>query len=75
MHKLIVLQARSIIWFASIKMEEAMNKSPTSGANPVSPTLHSHLLHSPTGISMKRSLRQFLEKRRHRIQATSPYHR
>ncbi|XP_057462211.1 protein TIFY 5A-like [Actinidia eriantha] len=64
------LQARAIINLASREMEEKLN-TPT-GLEPSSPLLQSQL-YSPNSFSMKRSLQQFLEKRKHRIQATSPY--
>ncbi|XP_043689919.1 protein TIFY 5A-like [Telopea speciosissima] len=63
------LQARTIICLARREMEERMN-TPRS-AEPVSP-LQSQL-QSPAGLSMKRSLQQFLQKRKNRMQATSPY--
>ncbi|XP_060181714.1 protein TIFY 5A [Lycium barbarum] len=62
------LQARAIIHLASREMEEK-TKTPSSVLEPPSP-----LLQSQTGISMKRSLQRFLQKRKNRIQATSPYH-
>uniref|UniRef100_A0A5B7AIU0 Protein TIFY n=1 Tax=Davidia involucrata TaxID=16924 RepID=A0A5B7AIU0_DAVIN len=60
------IQARAIIMHASREMEEKMKTPPSS------PLLQSQL-YSPIGLSMKRSLQQFLQKRKHRIQATSPY--
>ncbi|KAA8519475.1 hypothetical protein F0562_013731 [Nyssa sinensis] len=66
------LRARTIIMHARREMEEKMKSAPSS--EPCSPLLQSQL-HSPTGLSMKRSLQQFLQKRKHRIQATSPYSR
>ncbi|KAK2965287.1 hypothetical protein RJ640_004156 [Escallonia rubra] len=65
------LQARAIILLASQETEEK-SKSPT-GSEPSSPLIQSPL-YSPTGLSMKRSLQRFLQKRKHRAQATSPYH-
>ncbi|KAM7500563.1 hypothetical protein LguiA_024977 [Lonicera macranthoides] len=65
------LQARAIILLASKEMEES--KTPTS---PPLMTLQSQLYSpsgSSTGLSMKKSLQRFLQKRKHRIQATSPY--
>ncbi|XP_059670935.1 protein TIFY 5A-like [Cornus florida] len=64
------LQARAIIMLASREMEEKL-KSPTSW-EPSSPLLQSQLC-SPTALSVKRSLQQFLQKRKNRIQAVSPY--
>ncbi|RVW34919.1 Protein TIFY 5A [Vitis vinifera] len=64
------LQARAIILTASREVE---TKTPTaSDVTMVSPSLQSQL-YSPTGLSMKRSLRSFLQKRKNRIEATSPY--
>ncbi|KVH89392.1 protein TIFY 5A-like [Cynara cardunculus var. scolymus] len=57
-------QARAIIKVASEEIEEKW-RSRTPG---------SPLLPSPSGLSMKMSLQSFLQKRKHRIQATSPYH-
>ncbi|KAK2965288.1 hypothetical protein RJ640_004157 [Escallonia rubra] len=65
------LQARAIIMLASQEKEEK-SKTPT-GSKPSSPLIQSPL-YSPTGLSMKRSLQRFLQKRKHRTQATSPYH-
>ncbi|XP_042517064.1 protein TIFY 5A [Macadamia integrifolia] len=62
------LQARAIICVAKREMEERMN---TPRSEPVSPLQCQ--LQSPAGLSMKRSLQQFLQKRKNRIQATSPY--
>ncbi|KAF8413561.1 hypothetical protein HHK36_001552 [Tetracentron sinense] len=64
------LQARAIIWLASREIEERMN---TSRSESVSPSLQSQVLYSPSGLSIKRSLQRFLQKRKKRIQATSPY--
>ncbi|XP_043699171.1 protein TIFY 5A-like [Telopea speciosissima] len=62
------LQARSIIWLARREMEDRMN------LEPISP-LQSQL-RNPTSLSMKRSLQQFLQKRKNRIQAAaSPYNK
>ncbi|KAH9749467.1 protein TIFY 5A [Citrus sinensis] len=55
-------QAKAILLLASREME------PASPANPESQ------LYSPnSGLSMKRSLQRFLQKRKHRSLATSPY--
>ncbi|EXC29332.1 Protein TIFY 5A [Morus notabilis] len=59
-------QARAILLLASGEMEERV-KTPTSMQSPV---------YSPTpALSMKRSLQRFLQKRKNRAQAVSPYHR
>lgn len=62
-----LMQARAIIMLASREMED-------SSFEPTSPLLQSHQLCSPTGLSMKRSLQRFLQKRKNRVQAASPYH-
>ncbi|KAJ8538487.1 hypothetical protein K7X08_027708 [Anisodus acutangulus] len=58
------LQAKAIIYLASREMEEETKKTPSSP-----------LLQTQTGLFMKRSLQRFLQKRKNRIQTTSPYHR
>ncbi|KAK4349391.1 hypothetical protein RND71_032146 [Anisodus tanguticus] len=63
------LQAKAIIYLASRKMEEETNKTPSPMSKPSSP-----LLQPQTGPFMKRSLQRFLQKRKNRIQNTSPYH-
>ncbi|KAG2290964.1 hypothetical protein Bca4012_006906 [Brassica carinata] len=66
------LQAKSIILIASREMEE---RSSSNGSDPRNrlTRLHHHQLPNPKA-SMKRSLQSFLQKRRIRIQAASPYH-
>ncbi|KAB2081780.1 hypothetical protein ERO13_A05G147700v2 [Gossypium hirsutum] len=66
------LQAKAILMLANRERDERM-KSPT-GWEPVSPTLKSQVKCPNTALSMKRSLQRFLQKRKTRIQATSPYH-
>ncbi|CAH2062500.1 unnamed protein product [Thlaspi arvense] len=66
------LQARAIILLASKEMEERV-KSPM-GSEPSSPLIQSPLCSPNSGLSMKRSLQRFLQKRQNRIQSTSPYH-
>ncbi|XP_041027119.1 protein TIFY 5A-like [Juglans microcarpa x Juglans regia] len=69
-------QARAILLFANKEIEERMRTTPT-GSSPTSPSCLQSPLYSPTaGLSMKRSLQRFLQKRKHRNhhQATSPYH-
>uniref|UniRef100_A0A2N9GT39 Protein TIFY n=1 Tax=Fagus sylvatica TaxID=28930 RepID=A0A2N9GT39_FAGSY len=65
-------QARTILLLATREMEERL-KTPT-GLEPSSPSLQSPLC-SPntTDLFMKSSLQRFLQKRKLRIQATSPY--
>ncbi|KAL4336001.1 hypothetical protein GQ457_07G030290 [Hibiscus cannabinus] len=62
------LHARAILKLASRERDETM-KTPTASSTLKPPANNSH-----TAISMKRSLQQFLQKRKTRIQATSPYH-
>ncbi|KMS95890.1 hypothetical protein BVRB_004000 [Beta vulgaris subsp. vulgaris] len=70
------LQARSIITLASkSKTSEVKSRTSIGGGDHISPTVQCQELYTQNGLSMKKSLRQFLEKRKHRIQATSPYHR
>ncbi|XP_049372598.1 protein TIFY 5A-like [Solanum verrucosum] len=59
------LQAKAIIYRASREMEEKTNKM----SEPSSP-----LLQTQTGRFMNKSLQRFLQKRKNRIQTTSPYH-
>ncbi|CAI9292933.1 unnamed protein product [Lactuca saligna] len=69
------LQARTIIKVASEQMEEKWRRTQnfTTSLEPSSPLISPPVC-SPGGLSMKRSLQRFLQKRKHRIQATSPYH-
>ncbi|KAF8370198.1 hypothetical protein HHK36_031766 [Tetracentron sinense] len=60
------LQARAILWVASGEMDERMS---TPRSELISPSLQSPV----SSLSMKRSLQRFLQKRKIRIQATSPY--
>ncbi|KAI3466832.1 hypothetical protein Pfo_023495 [Paulownia fortunei] len=60
------LQARAIIWFAS-------REGDSPGSDPSPPLLTSSLYSPTAGLSMKRSLKRFLQKRKTRAQATSPY--
>ncbi|KAL8248276.1 hypothetical protein R6Q59_005144 [Mikania micrantha] len=67
------LQARTIIKLASTEMDEKWARTPgsttSSEPSPSSPSL------SAGGLSMKRSLQRFLQKRKNRIQTTNcPYH-
>ncbi|CAL0323067.1 unnamed protein product [Lupinus luteus] len=64
------LQARMIIWLAKQEMEEIKNGG-TRTNNPMplfSLQLHALLMHLPQGISIKRSIGSFLEKRKKRCQ-------
>ncbi|KAH6790205.1 hypothetical protein C2S51_005211 [Perilla frutescens var. frutescens] len=65
------LQARAILSLASRETEEKSNKN--SPATPCSPPLNSPVYSAATGLSMKRSLQRFLEKRKSRAQSISPY--
>ncbi|KAL2244661.1 protein TIFY 5A [Sesamum indicum] len=74
------LQARSIISLARREMEDEKSKTSVggSGSQPSSPVLISSPIHnnrqtSGSGLSMKRSLQSFLQKRKSRVQAISPY--
>ncbi|KAL0398323.1 UNVERIFIED_CONTAM: protein TIFY 5A [Sesamum radiatum] len=77
------LQARSIISLARREMEDEKSKSSSggsgSGSEPSSPVLMSSPIHNNSrtssggGLSMKRSLQSFLQKRKSRVQAISPY--
>ncbi|XP_030552417.1 protein TIFY 5A-like [Rhodamnia argentea] len=74
------LQARAILVFASREMQQRMTATVavTDPQQPNSPSRRPPPaeLHSPTdtGLSMKRSLQRFLQKRKLRYRATSPYH-
>ncbi|XP_077253875.1 jasmonate-zim-domain protein 8 [Tasmannia lanceolata] len=59
------LQARAILHLAKREMDQQLK---TRESEPFSPLGH----HAP-GLSMKRSLQRFLQKRKTRIQETSPY--
>ncbi|XP_061356726.1 protein JAZ13 [Gastrolobium bilobum] len=63
------LQARVIIWLASQEMEE---KDASMGPAPTPSLLlqpKALLVHAPNGISIKRSLRNFLQRRKKRSQS------
>ncbi|KAL5150969.1 Protein TIFY 5A [Glycine soja] len=69
------LQAKSILLLANRKLEERV-RTPT-GSEPSSPAVmqSNNQLYSPgTGLSMRKSLQRFLEKRKNRVQEASPYH-
>ncbi|XP_042041557.1 protein TIFY 5A-like [Salvia splendens] len=61
------LQARAIIWLAGREVEPY----DTPRSDPPSPLLASPLYSPNTGL--KRSLMRFLQTRKTRVQATSPY--
>ncbi|CAL5183727.1 unnamed protein product [Lathyrus oleraceus] len=67
-------QAKSILMLANKKVQEIV-KTPT-GSEPSTPTMvqspHQSCRPGP-GLSMKRSLQRFLQKRKNRIQQASPY--
>ncbi|KAM5587647.1 protein TIFY 5A-like [Rosa sericea] len=80
------LQARAILCAANNEIGETVVKTTTtpspipSGSYELSsPSLHYSPLCSSRvaagGLSMKKSLQKFLQKRKHRSQATHPYHR
>ncbi|CAK7340367.1 unnamed protein product [Dovyalis caffra] len=62
-------QARAIIWLASREMEERIK---SARSNQAPKPLHSQL-YGPPGLSLKRSLQMFLQKRKKRAEAISPY--
>ncbi|KAM6552071.1 hypothetical protein CsatB_001879 [Cannabis sativa] len=77
-------QARAIILLASREMKERL-KTPRGAAaaaaiattpvsEPCSPSIQSPIYSPTAALSMKRSLQRFLQKRKHRAQATSPYY-
>ncbi|KAL6567293.1 hypothetical protein OROGR_000961 [Orobanche gracilis] len=68
-------QARIIISLASRETEVKSNNLRPRGSNTYSPVLTNSPIGSPTSssLSMKRSLQRFLEKRKRRAQAMSPY--
>ncbi|KAK4440177.1 protein TIFY 5A [Sesamum alatum] len=75
------LQARSIISLASREMEDEKRKILSLGrgsSEPCSPDISPidqscRKSSSGSGLSMKRSLQSFLQKRKSRVQAISPY--
>ncbi|XP_028764848.1 protein TIFY 5A [Neltuma alba] len=65
-------QARSILMLANREMKERA-RTPNGSSEPCSP--NTVPLYSPGGgLSMKRSLQNFLQKRKNRILEASPYH-
>ncbi|KAK4707093.1 hypothetical protein R3W88_033342 [Solanum pinnatisectum] len=60
------LQAKAIIYLASRKTEEKTNKTLSPMSEPSSPLLQPQ--------TVKKSLQRFLQKRKNRIETTSPYH-
>ncbi|XP_058723905.1 protein TIFY 5A-like [Vicia villosa] len=67
-------QAKSILMMANKKVQETVN-TPT-GSEPSTPTIVESPQQSCSpgpGLSMKRSLQRFLQKRKNRIQQASPY--
>ncbi|KAF5194827.1 Tify 5a [Thalictrum thalictroides] len=70
------LQAKAILHHAYKETEERLKSPYNSHSEPASPCLSPYQLHSPsaTGMSMKKSLQRFLQKRKDRMQnANSPY--
>ncbi|KAL2343385.1 hypothetical protein Fmac_004670 [Flemingia macrophylla] len=64
------LQARSILMVANREMEKRV----MTASSPLLQSPHNNNMYSPgTGLSMKRSLQRFLQKRKNRVQETSPY--
>lgn len=71
-----MVQARSIISVATgeiVREKEAMTPTCSETSSDSCPKPQVMYKQQNTGLSMKRSLQQFLQKRRTRIQATSPY--
>ncbi|XP_068655989.1 protein TIFY 5A-like [Aristolochia californica] len=65
------IQARAILCMAKRETEERLRAHSSS---PSSPCTTQNTQAQPTGLSMKRSLQRFLQKRKSRIQSTScPY--
>ncbi|KAL3360859.1 hypothetical protein AABB24_014015 [Solanum stoloniferum] len=60
------LQAKAIIYLASREIEEKTNKTSSPMSEPSSPLLQPQ--------TVKKSLQRFLQKRKNRIETTSPYH-
>ncbi|CAG7907871.1 hypothetical protein HID58_016036 [Brassica napus] len=67
------LQAKAILSLASKDMEERSLSLESS--NRSEPSIIPYNLNQNQKVSMKRSLRSFLQKRNVRIQASCPYHR
>ncbi|CAI9102695.1 OLC1v1001002C1 [Oldenlandia corymbosa var. corymbosa] len=62
------LQARVILWLARREMEDKLNQKTGK------PSMQVRLIHGPyDGMSLKKSLRVFLQKRRDRIQSCLLY--
>ncbi|KAM7260383.1 hypothetical protein ACFE04_016124 [Oxalis oulophora] len=68
------IQARSIIQLA-IQHDEKLNRSKqlAGSTEPNTPNLQSPNVSTPSTLQMRRSLQMFLQKRKHRAQAASPY--
>ncbi|KAK4339493.1 hypothetical protein RND71_040955 [Anisodus tanguticus] len=62
-------QALDILWHARREMEEKYN---INGSNSRKPSLQFQL-HSPYGLSLRKSLQSFLQKRRDRVQGATPH--
>ncbi|CAI8590869.1 unnamed protein product [Vicia faba] len=68
------LQAKSILMMANKKVQETVKTPIGSEASTPIMVQSPHQLCSPgPGLSMKRSLQRFLQKRKYRIQQASPY--
>lgn len=64
----IVLQARVILWLASQEVEESNGGTGPAPTLSISLQPRALLLHDPQGFSVKRSLHNFLQKRKKRSQ-------
>ncbi|CAA3008169.1 TIFY 5A-like [Olea europaea subsp. europaea] len=69
------VQVIAILWLARMEMEEKSNKSRNISVGVGSPYLQFqlHPTTSSLGLSLKKSLQKFLQKRKYRIRATMPY--
>ncbi|KAI9120802.1 hypothetical protein K1719_007835 [Acacia pycnantha] len=68
------VQARWILMLANREMKERARTPNGSGSEPSSPNTTVPLYSPNGGLSMKRSLQNFLQKRKNRILEASPYH-
>nr|AVA18023.1 jasmonate ZIM domain-containing protein 8 [Euphorbia lathyris] len=75
------LQAKAILLLATREKEANRSTSPTGSSSSseqsestLKPSSLSSPICNPNGLSMKKSLQRFLQKRNHRMQSTFPYH-
>ncbi|XP_019436137.1 PREDICTED: protein JAZ13-like [Lupinus angustifolius] len=62
------LQARMIIWLASQEIEQKKGGIDSNPTPLISLQLHALLMHLPQGISIKKSIKSFLHRRKKRFQ-------